>query len=75
MKFSKLRELVDGKLGFFFKWMGIIPVNRKTKNKKAVIDLDGKALGEQTIPVTIKSNIKDNIWQFGTYDAKVTVSK
>ncbi len=47
----------------------------KSSNLSAVIDLDGKALGEQTIPVTIKSNIKDNIWQFGTYDAKVTVSK
>ena len=41
----------------------------------AVVDLDGKEEGEQTVPVTIKSKVKDNVWQFGTYDAKVNISK
>ena len=41
----------------------------------AVIDLDGKELGEQTIPVTIKSTLKDNVWQYGTYDAKINIYK
>ena len=36
IRFVAKKELIDGKLGFFFKKMGIIPVTRKTKNKKAV---------------------------------------
>lgn len=48
--FIAKKELIDGKLGFFFKWMGIIPVNRKTKNKKAVNEAikvlkDGEIIG------------------------------
>ena len=48
--FIAKKELVDGKLGFFFKKMGIIPVNRKTKNKKAVNEAvrvlkDGEIIG------------------------------
>ncbi len=39
----------------------------------AEIDLDGKAVGEQTMPITVKSSVKDNVWQFGTYEAKVSV--
>ena len=34
--FLAKKELLDSKLGFFFKWMGIIPVNRKTRNKEAM---------------------------------------
>lgn len=29
-------ELINGKLGFFFKRMNLIPVDRKTKNKEAI---------------------------------------
>ena len=34
--FLAKKELIDGKLGFFFKWMGIIPVDRKKRNKEAM---------------------------------------
>lgn len=34
--FLAKKELLDGKLGFFFKWMGIIPVDRKKRNKEAM---------------------------------------
>ena len=34
--FLAKKELIDGKLGFFFKAMGIIPVDRKTRNKEAM---------------------------------------
>lgn len=34
--FLAKRELIDGKLGFFFKRMGIIPVDRKKRNKEAM---------------------------------------
>lgn len=46
-----------------------------SNNLYAQLDLDGKELGEQTMPITVKSNAKDNVWQIGTYDAKVTVYK
>lgn len=36
IRFIAKKELVDGKLGFLFKKMGIIPVDRKAKNKKAI---------------------------------------
>ena len=36
IRFIAKKELIDGKFGFLFKKMGIIPVNRKTKNTKAV---------------------------------------
>ena len=35
INFLAKRELIDGKLGFFFKRMGIIPVDRKHHNKEA----------------------------------------
>ncbi len=41
----------------------------------AEIDLDGKALGDQTLSINVKSSVKDNVWQINTYDAKVTVFK
>lgn len=34
--FLAKKELIDGKFGFFFKWMGIIPVDRKKRNKEAM---------------------------------------
>ena len=34
--FLAKKELIDGKLGFFFKTMGIIPVDRKKRNKEAM---------------------------------------
>lgn len=34
--FLAKKELIDGKLGFFFKKMGIIPVDRKKRNKEAM---------------------------------------
>lgn len=34
--FLAKKELIDGKLGFFFKAMGIIPVDRKKRNKEAM---------------------------------------
>ena len=36
IRFIAKKELFDGKLGFFFKKMGLIPVDRKAKNKMAV---------------------------------------
>jgi len=36
IRFIAKRELVDGKLGFFYRMMGIIPVDRKVRNKKAM---------------------------------------
>lgn len=36
IRFIAKKELIDGNFGFLFKKMGIIPVNRKTKNTKAV---------------------------------------
>lgn len=41
----------------------------------AEVDLDGKAEGEQSVTVTIKAKDKDNVWQYGTYEAKITVTK
>lgn len=41
----------------------------------AEIDLDGKAEGEQSVTVTIKSKDKDNVWQYGNYEAKISVTK
>lgn len=41
IRFIAKKELFDGKLGFFFKRMGLIPVDRKTKNKQAVSDAIG----------------------------------
>lgn len=34
--FLAKKELIDSKLGFFFRWMGIIPVDRKKRNKEAM---------------------------------------
>ena len=34
--FLAKKELIDSKFGFFFKWMGIIPVDRKKRNKEAM---------------------------------------
>ena len=42
--FLAKRELIDGKLGFFFKRMGIIPVDRRSKNK-AAMDTAREVLG------------------------------
>ena len=39
--FLAKKELIDGKFGFFFKWMGIIPVDRKKRNKEAMNDARG----------------------------------
>ncbi len=36
VRFMAKKELLDGKFGFLFKWMGIIPVDRKTRNKEAM---------------------------------------
>ena len=44
-------------------------------NLYAEIDLDGKTLGEQNLSVTVKSNIKDNVWQITECNAKITVSE
>ena len=38
------------------------------------VDLDGKLVGEQNIEVTVKSKVKDNIWQVGQQYAKIKVS-
>lgn len=47
----------------------------KASNLYAEVDLDGKAVGDQTLSVTIKSRIKDNIWQTQNYEAKLSVTK
>lgn len=44
-------------------------------NLYAEIDLDGKVVGEQSVTVRIKSRVKDNVWQFGNYEAKISVTK
>lgn len=36
IRFIAKKELIDGKFGFFFRKMGLIPVDRKAKNKQAV---------------------------------------
>lgn len=41
----------------------------------AEIDLDGKAEGEQSVSVVIKAKDKNNVWQYGTYEAKISVTK
>ncbi len=41
----------------------------------AEIDLDGKAEGEQSVSVVIKAKDKDDVWQYGTYEAKISVTK
>lgn len=39
----------------------------------AEIDLSGKAAGQYTIPVTVKSQKSDELWQVGTYTTVVVV--
>ncbi len=63
------------------------PINAKVLGKSSIInqlsgaklfaeiDLDGKAEGEQSVNVIIKSSEKDNVWQYGTYEAKISVTK
>ena len=46
----------------------------KASNLFAQVDLDGKAVGEQTLPIVVKSS-KDNIWQIGDYSVKIIISK
>ncbi len=41
----------------------------------AEVNLDGKAEGEQSVSVVIKSNDKDNVWQYGTYEGKILLTK
>lgn len=36
IRFIAKKELIDGKLGFFYRWMGIIPVDRKKHNPQAI---------------------------------------
>lgn len=36
IRFIAKKELIEGRLGFFFKKMGLIPVDRNKKNKKAI---------------------------------------
>ena len=47
----------------------------KASNLYAEVDLDGKAVGDQTLSVKIKSRIKDNIWQVQNYEAKLAVTE
>lgn len=44
-------------------------------NFYAEINLDGKAEGEQSVTVVIKTRDRDNVWQYGNYEAKISVKK
>lgn len=47
----------------------------KSSQLVAVVDLNGKTVGEQSLSVKVKSTVKDNVWQTAATEAKITVSK
>ncbi len=47
--------------------------NLKASDLFAVVDLTGKAAGDYTVEVVIKSDIYDEVWQLGTYNTAITL--